>query len=195
MEPIILDNITFEINARDLAPKLYVEPDTEDYNTLESLIAEACRIARPKAVYTTSIITDCGSDFVTLDGVRMISPTLSANLKGLQQVYPYVTTCGTEVEEWSKNIGDMLYQWWMDAVKLQMLQKAADELNSKLKESLNAGKLSQMNPGTLQDWPIAAQRDLFSLFGDVKAHIGVTLTDSMLMLPSKSVSGIYYKAE
>ena len=52
-----------------------------------------------------------------------------------------------------------------------------------------------MNPGSLPDWPITEQAKLFSLLGDVKALIGVTLTESMLMLPTKSVSGVYFETE
>ena len=35
---------------------------------------------------------------------------------------------------------------------------------------------------------------LFSLIGDAEAAIGVRLTDSFLMLPTKSVSGIRFTA-
>ena len=54
-----------------------------------------------------------------------------------------------------------------------------------------------MNPGSgdVDIWPIEQQRELFSLFGDVKALIGVTLTDSFLMIPNKTVSGVFYPTE
>jgi hypothetical protein len=52
-----------------------------------------------------------------------------------------------------------------------------------------------MSPGSLPDWPIQAQRPLFRLFGDAAESLGVQLTDSMLMIPSKSVSGICFPTE
>ncbi len=52
-----------------------------------------------------------------------------------------------------------------------------------------------MNPGSLDDWPLAEQRQLFSVFGDVKKLIGVELTDSFLMVPIKSVSGVVFPTE
>jgi len=52
-----------------------------------------------------------------------------------------------------------------------------------------------MAPGSLPNWPIEQQKPLFELFGDVQATIGVKLTDSLLMLPAKSVSGIYFPTE
>jgi predicted transcriptional regulator len=52
-----------------------------------------------------------------------------------------------------------------------------------------------MNPGSLTDWPLREQRALFSLLGDVQATVGVELTNSLLMVPTKSVSGIFFPAE
>jgi hypothetical protein len=54
-----------------------------------------------------------------------------------------------------------------------------------------------MNPGSgdRNVWPIAQQRPLFSLFGDAEALIGVRLTDSFLMVPNKTVSGLFFPTE
>ena len=52
-----------------------------------------------------------------------------------------------------------------------------------------------MNPGSLADWPLREQRPLFGLLGNVRAAIGVTLTPSLLMTPTKSVSGILFPSE
>jgi hypothetical protein len=195
MEPIIIDQIPFTFTAADVAPQLHVEPGTEDFEALEGLVAEACRVTRPKAVFGVSFITGRGSDFVELDGVRMDSRVMPANLSGVQRVFPYVATCGMEVEEWSAGISDMLYRWWMDVAKIQLLHKAIGALNARLKAEWKIDKSSNMNPGSLPDWPITEQPKLFSLLGDVTAKIGVKLTDSMLMLPSKSVSGIYFATD
>jgi hypothetical protein len=52
-----------------------------------------------------------------------------------------------------------------------------------------------MNPGSLQDWPLREQRPLFALIGAVDTRIGVRLTDSCLMTPRKSTSGIQFPTE
>ena len=51
-----------------------------------------------------------------------------------------------------------------------------------------------MGPGSgdAMVWPIQEQVPLFALLGDVKGAAGVRLTDSCLMLPRKSVSGIVF---
>ena len=52
-----------------------------------------------------------------------------------------------------------------------------------------------MSPGSLQDWPIESQRQLFQLLPEVEASVGVRLNKSFLMIPTKSVSGIYFQTE
>ena len=68
-------------------------------------------------------------------------------------------------------------------------------LEEHIKEDFTPGIMSHMNPGSLSDWPITQQKILFSLFGDVEELIGVRLTESFLMDPIKSVSGIHFPTE
>jgi hypothetical protein len=195
MNPIVLDTIPFSLSAEELAPQLHIEPDSEDYELLGKLVVQACAIARPKAVFTASFITGRGDDYVELDNVRMLSRVMPVNLKDVHRAFPYVATCGEEAGEWSRGIKDPLFSWWADAIQIRLLRAASRYLHERLTDSLRLGRISSMNPGSLPDWPITEQTKLFSLFGDVRALIGVKLTDSMLMLPAKSVSGVYFEAE
>jgi len=52
-----------------------------------------------------------------------------------------------------------------------------------------------MNPGSLADFPISEQVKLFSLIDSPTKYIGVELSDSYLMRPLKSVSGIIFETE
>ena len=49
--------------------------------------------------------------------------------------------------------------------------------------------------GAADVWPITQQKELFSIFGSVENLIGVRLTDTCLMIPIKSVSGIFFQTE
>jgi hypothetical protein len=51
---------------------------------------------------------------------------------------------------------------------------------------------AHMNPGSLLDWPIQQQSLLFSLLGDVEELTGARLTENNIMLPMKSISGIFF---
>ena len=52
-----------------------------------------------------------------------------------------------------------------------------------------------MSPGRLVNWPLSEQAALFTLLGDPHEAIGVHLTDSYLMVPTKSVSGVRFPTE
>jgi hypothetical protein len=195
MNPVIFSDIPFTLSAEEIAPQLHLEPGTEDYDTFAGLLRQAAAVARPKAIYTTSFITARGEDFVELDGVKMSSHVMAVNFANIHRAFPFVMTCGMEVEEWSVGITDMLEGWWVDTLKAHILGKATKNLIAHLKDGLKLGRFSSMNPGSLPDWPITEQTKLFSLLGDVKAAIGVTLTESMLMIPAKSVSGVYFQTE
>jgi len=55
--------------------------------------------------------------------------------------------------------------------------------------------MSCMSPGSLKDWAIEEQRSLFSILGDVEGFIGVRLNETLIMIPNKSLSGIYFPTE
>jgi hypothetical protein len=50
-----------------------------------------------------------------------------------------------------------------------------------------------MQPGSLPDWPIDQQKPLFEILGPIPEKIQVRLTSSCLMLPTNSLSGIYFR--
>ena len=52
-----------------------------------------------------------------------------------------------------------------------------------------------MNPGSLDGWPIEQQVELFNLLENKNKDLGVELTESFLMVPQKSVSGILFKSK
>ena len=78
---------------------------------------------------------------------------------------------------------------------MMALGSAIGHLSDHLDRRYRPGAMSHMNPGSLKDWPITQQKELFSLLGDVDAAIGVTLTEGMVMVPTKSTSGIYFPTE
>jgi len=52
-----------------------------------------------------------------------------------------------------------------------------------------------MNPGSLEDWPLTQQKQLFTLFRNIEKILGVKLTEQCYMIPRKSVSGVFFPTE
>jgi hypothetical protein len=142
-----------------------------------------------------AFIESKGDDTVTVDGVTLTSRVLRVNLEQAHRVFPYAVTCGSELDQWSSKITDMLLKYWAEEIKETVLYMAIDFFKNHLVEYYQLGQLSRMSPGSLADWPIEEQRPLFSLLGNTKDLIGVHLTSSLMMVPTKSVSGIIFPTE
>ena len=193
----VLTRIPCELDADHLAGRMHIKPESEEAADFRRLVERAEEIGRPKAIYKESYIDARSDDTVTLDGVIFTSRALRKNLEGINRVFPYIVTCGSEVDEADLAGGDFLKSFWLDSIKEEMLKVGRLYLRDMLINTYKLGKTSTMNPGSgnVAVWPIQQQKELFSLFGDVKNLIGVTLTDSFLMQPNKTVSGIRFPNE
>lgn len=195
MAAVVVKNVPFELDVDQLLKSLRVRPDSPYVENVKRLATEAREVANPKAVYKPAYIDGRGDNFVVIDGVTFTSRTLRINLEEAQRVFPYVFTCGVEVEEWSDTITDMVDQFCADTIKETILMSARRKFWADLDEQFQLTHTSYMSPGSLPEWPITEQKPLFRLLGDVEALIGVKLLDSCLMYPVKSTSGIHFPKE
>ena len=195
MAPVVLDNIPFELGIPALLERLRVDEDSPDAAEVAALAREAEAVARPKALYRIAYVEERGADHVIVDGTRLSSRILAVNLQHAHRIFAYSATCGTELDEWGSTKSDLLSRYWATAIQETALGTARQALNRHLDERYRPGRTSTMSPGRLDDWPMTAQRSLFTLLGDSEAMIGVRLTDSMLMVPTKSISGIRFPTE
>lgn len=191
METVVLDNIRFRPDLEGLERKLRVR----DGDRFERLVEEAQAIARPRALYGVAYIESKSESSVVLNGIRLDSRVLRVNLEQAQRVFPFLGTCGTELHKWAASQENILQQYYADQIAEAALRQVLRVLQAHLKEQYQLGRTSTMSPGSLPDWPIQAQRPLFALFGKAEELLGVRLTDSYLMIPSKSVSGIRFPTE
>jgi hypothetical protein len=193
----ILDDVPVELDIDTLLARLRIDRESKIARDILGLIDNAAPVIRPKAIYEVSFIQNRDYDTVDIGGVIFKSRVLRANLDKVERVFPYIATCGREVDEIATPSGDLLMQFWMDSIKEMALDAIRKYLVNHLKERYALGGLSKMSPGegSQELWPIEQQRQLFSIFDDVGDSIGVTLTDSLMMVPIKSVSGIYFPTE
>jgi len=192
---VVLDDIRFHITLDSLRKKLRVNEGSSFARELQRIASDAQAVAKPKAVYKVAFIESKGEDHVVVDGITLTSRVLRVNLEQTHRVFPYVATCGTELDEWSSSINDMLQSYWADTIKETALRSAIQALSEHLQDRFRPGRLSRMNPGSLPDWPLQEQRQLFALLGSPKNTIGVQLTQSFIMVPLKSLSGISFPTE
>ena len=195
MNSLTMDNIPFRMDIGQLHRSLRIKEGSEFIGRLNLLTDQAQAIGRPKAHYEVVYVESRGEDHIMIDGVRLTSRVLKVNLEKAHRVFPFVATSGTELEEWSNSFDDLLEKYWADAIKESALRVAVEHLTERLIERFQPGKISRMNPGSLPDWPLTEQGPLFKLLGKGPEAVGVKLTESYLMIPVKSVSGIWFPTE
>ena len=189
----VLDSIPFRLDPNEVMERLHGRDEMAE--SVRELVEEARTVARPKAVYRISYVEDKNRDSLTIDGTRFTSRVLRINLDSVWRVFPYIATCGRELDELPIPSDDLVRAYCLDAIKRMVLTSAVGYLRDHLAGRYLPGEMSRMSPGALEDWPITQQKELFSLFGDVEGLIGVRLTESFLMVPVKSVSGVLFPSQ
>ena len=190
-----IDHIPVKLEAEDIARRLRIRPERIGASNLEELIGLAGRLVKLRAVTDISYVGTMDADGVEVAGVFFRSRVLRHNLDGVQKVFPYIMTIGAELEHTASSGGDLLRQYYLEEIANLVLEQGAAWLAERLQARWGIPLLSNMSPGSLEDWPITEQTKLFSLFGDTEKTIGVRLTDRLLMLPRKSISGILFPSE
>lgn len=114
-------------------------------------------------------------------------------LRGSEAFALFICTSGLEFETYQhrlKEQGDMVRVFIADALGSVIAEKCADQMEKALQESIDKlgwKHTNRFSPGYC-GWHVSQQQLLFPLF---QGHTcGVKLTDSSLMVPIKSVSGI-----
>ena len=114
-------------------------------------------------------------------------------LRGSTAYALFVCTSGTEYEVYQQRLkeqGDMVRVYIADALGSVIAEHCADQMEVTLQENIDKlgwRHTNRFSPGYC-GWHVSQQQMLFPLF---EGHTcGVRLTDSSLMVPIKSVSGI-----
>jgi len=129
-----------------------------------------------------------------VEGVTFnVKPIIYRQIKEAEEAALFICTAGPVIGEMSRNSmksGDLLKGYVYDVIGSEVVEAAADMMQEGLRKSMAAlGKeiTNRFSPGYC-GWDVAEQHYLFSFFKD--NFCGITLTESALMNPVKSVSGL-----
>jgi len=197
----VLNSIPIKLELEAVLKRMRLRNRNESIvGNVREMLKLARPIAKPKAVYDVSYIENKNGDSLEIGGVKFTSRVLRINLDKVERVFPYVVTCGRELDEIDIPSNDFIRGYYLDQIKETAVVLARQYVEKHLKKRYALKQLSRMAPGAAMkiDWPITQQMELFSIFGGrekVEELIGVKLTDSFLMVPIKSVSGIFFPTE
>ena len=114
-------------------------------------------------------------------------------MQASESIAVFLCTAGEKISSLSKEIsgnGDILEGYILDTIGSEVVEAAAEIMQKRLKnEMAHSGKKvsNRFSPGYC-GWDLAEQSLLFGLMPE--NYCNIRLTDSSLMIPLKSVSGI-----
>ena len=158
-------------------------PDEATVKETDMIIAEVKGFLRPRFSF---FVQRELPDFA-------IGKIIERQLKGAEAYAFFICTAGVEYEAFQERLkkeGDMVRVFIADALGSVIAEKAADQMELSLQESIDKlgwHHTNRFSPGYC-GWHVSQQQLLFPLFKGETC--GVKLTESSLMLPIKSVSGI-----
>lgn len=165
-------------------------PDERTAAEVKRLFASATQIAVPRYCYMVMDGT-LEKDLLLMGEHEFhLGSIITRQLTGATHFAVFLATAGTEYEEWRKR-DDLLESFIADALGSVMAERCADEMEKSLQtsiEKLGWKRTNRFSPGYCE-WATAEQRKLVPLLGNPNP-CGVLLTESALMWPIKSVSGI-----
>ncbi|SEQ47409.1 Vitamin B12 dependent methionine synthase, activation domain [Lachnospiraceae bacterium NE2001] len=126
-------------------------------------------------------------------GIKVESGNLLKNLDGCAEIVMMAITLGPEPDMLVRKaeVRDMMKAYTYQAVGAAMAEAWADEINIRIVEEAKARGLHarpRFSPG-YGDFPLEVQKD-FERILEMPKKIGVTLSDSLLMTPTKSITAV-----
>ena len=145
-------------------------------------------------VIRDKILLDNDNKVLQVDSVQFhIRKIISRQIRSAEKIAIFVCTAGPDITEWSKSLmnqGDLLKGYAVDVAGSEIVELAMDRIQDLLEKDMGRmglGITDRFSPGYC-DWQVSEQQKLFSFFP--ADFCGITLSDSSLMYPIKSVSGI-----
>lgn len=129
-------------------------------------------------------------DICDFGAFTLRSENLAFNLRESESVILFAATVGVGIDRLIAKYGRispskaLLFQ----AIGAERIEALCDAFCEDILKEYNIGTKPRFSPG-YGDLPLAAQKDIFAVLSPEK-RIGLTLNDSLLMSPSKSVTAI-----
>jgi len=165
------------------------EADNEIVSLIRSCIDEIKNKLTYKVCYRQFDVKIC-DDICDFGAFAFRSKNLALNLKESESAILFAATVGVEIDRLIAKYGRispskaLMFQ----AIGAERIEALCDAFCADISKECNVGTMPRFSPG-YGDLPLDTQKDIFAVLFPEK-QIGLTLTDSMLMLPSKSVTAI-----
>ena len=169
-------------------------PAPEVASEAEQCLSELRASVEPKTVWRRFPLEFPGEGTVRIEGMEIRSSALFRNLAGCREVFLMGATLGLSPDRMTARAqaaGKVSRAVMIQAAAAALIEEVCDELNEQLRlEAARENKTlrPRFSPG-YGDFSLEHQRGLFRIL-ELQKRIGVTLTEHLLMMPSKSVTAV-----
>ena len=179
----------FKEVARYLGYRRAAPPEADVAALMEKAAAEMQSVMKPQAVFEIFDLSEDNQELRFAD-VTLHSRDLGRNLEGCSQVALLAATIGPQVDALIRRHSslDPVYASILQATGAMFIEELVDLVNSEIKKIAAAQGLKtrpRYSPG-YGDVPLVVQTDFFRLLPCTR--IGLTLMDTLIMAPEKSVT-------
>ena len=167
---------------------------TEDVLELvASCKEEILKTARPKFLFSPTFDLRTYENQLFADNLLLVGKNIKAHLNGCDRAVFLAVTIGIEIDRLIRTAEatNMARAVVLDAVSNVAVEEAADIAENQLRERLASKKeylTGRFSPG-YGDFPISFGRELLR-YVDAARRIGLSVTQSGIMTPRKSVSAV-----
>ena len=125
----VIDNIPVKLELDDVVKKTRIRSMNDDFkDIINELLAMALPIAKPKALFEISRVENRQGDSLEIGDRRFTSHVLRVNLEKTDTVFPYIVTCGREVDEIKIPEHQLMKYYFMDQIKEVIVRSALSYL-------------------------------------------------------------------
>ena len=131
----IILNAPFILPREEIQTTLAIKAGSSSEIEFSKILEQVEEIARPKSIYRVAYVENRSQDSVTIENETFHSQAMRLNFDAINRVFPYIATCGPEVDEIPLDEGDILKQYWINAIKLSLLHISFDHLVDTIKDN------------------------------------------------------------
>ncbi len=169
------------------------EPDEKTCSEIRICSQELLQAAAPKSRVIRVPVTKRPDGVLQIGELQVDSADLAGHLRGCKEAFLFAATLGAPVDRLLRrySVTAMSRAVILQACAAAAIESYCDELEEDLRQKVEAEGLflrPRYSPG-YGDFPVQQQPELLRIL-DAPRQIGLTATDSCMLVPTKSVTAI-----
>lgn len=180
-----------EVRRDEILRYAGIKQTNEELDSLiDSCLDEILSKLMYKVCFSECAVSRVG-DGVCFGNVKSTSKTLKKKLDGCETAIVFAATLGLEIDRLIARYGHvspsraLIFQ----AIGAERIEAVCDAFCADIAKEKCKNVTSRVSPG-YSDIPLSMQKDIFAYL-DCPRRLGLTLNESLIMSPSKSVSAIF----